>query len=332
VVKKKVGTGGNNKRRLAGKGPTPKAEDRTYHPAAKRKKAAAKKGKPAKAGTKRPGTRDSRRSTEQSGVGDGARSKSVARTPRSANRETPLEEDIIVGRNPVLEALRAEMPSRKVLMARGIDIDDRVREIVELAREKKIPIEECARRELDAYPAHQGIALRISPYVYKEFDDVRGKVEGVPLFVALDGVTDPRNLGAIVRSACAFGAHGVVVPERRSAGMSAVAWKASAGAAARTPVTQIRNLVATIQEVQKEGYFVIGLDADGEALIGELAAATEPLLLIVGGEGKGLSRLVREHCDLVVSIPMSSEMESLNASIAAAIALFSISEKRKALK
>jgi 23S rRNA (guanosine2251-2'-O)-methyltransferase len=113
VVKKKVGTGGNNKRRLAGKGPTPKAEDRTYHPAAKRKKAAAKKGKPAKAGAKRPGTRDSRRSTEQSGVGDGARSKSVARTPRSAGRETPLEEDIIVGRNPVLEALRAEMPSRK---------------------------------------------------------------------------------------------------------------------------------------------------------------------------------------------------------------------------
>ena len=104
----------------------------------------------------------------------------VLRTPRSASRETPLEEDIIVGRNPVLEALRAEMPSRKVLMARGIDIDDRVREIVELAREKKIPIEECARRELDTYPAHQGIALRISPYVYKEFDDVRGKVEGVP--------------------------------------------------------------------------------------------------------------------------------------------------------
>ena len=118
MVKKKVGTGGNNKRRLAGKGPTPKAEDRTYHPAAKRKKAAVKKGKPAKAGAKRPGTRDSRRSTEQSGVGDGARSKSVARTPRSASRETPLEEDIIVGRNPVLEALRAEMPSRKVLMAR----------------------------------------------------------------------------------------------------------------------------------------------------------------------------------------------------------------------
>jgi 23S rRNA (guanosine2251-2'-O)-methyltransferase len=132
-----------------------------------------------------------------------------------------------------------------VKMARGIDIDDRVREIVELAREKKIPIEECARRELDAYPAHQGIALRIAPYVYKEFDDVRGKVEGVPLFVALDGVTDPRNLGAIVRSACAFGAHGVVVPERRSAGMSAVAWKASAGAAARNSQLSSHNSRST---------------------------------------------------------------------------------------
>ena len=252
--------------------------------------------------------------------------------PDTCSLDVTVQDDVIVGRNPVLEALRAGIAVKRVMVARGVDIDERITEIVELAREARIEVIDINRKELDPYPAHQGVALRVAPYKFRPLGEVISKIQGVPLLVALDGVTDPRNLGAIVRSACAFGAHGVVVPERRSAGMSAVAWKASAGAAARTPVTQIRNLVATIQEVQKEGYFVIGLDADGEALIGELAAATEPLLLIVGGEGKGLSRLVREHCDLVVSIPMSSEMESLNASIAAAIALFSISEKRKAIK
>ena len=307
VAKKKPGSGGNNKRRLAGKGPTPKAEDRTYHPAAKRKAAAATR---AKSSTRRP------------------KSDRDAHAPRE-QREYEVQDDVIVGRNPVLEALRAGIAVKRVMVARGVDIDERITEIVELAREARIEVIDINRKELDPYPAHQGVALRVAPYKFRPLSEVISKIQGVPLLVALDGVTDPRNLGAIIRSACAFGANAIVIPERRAAGMTAVAWKSSAGAAARTPVVQIKNMTATIQDLQSDGYFVVGLDAGGSVSLSEMAVADEPLVLVIGGEGKGLSRLVRESCDLVVSIPMSSDMESLNASVAAAIALYSVAEKRK---
>ena len=303
VQRKKPGSGGNNKRRLSGKGPTPKAVDRPYHPAAKRKAAAAsapKKGKPSSRSEKEPRER----------------------------REYEVQDDVIVGRNPVVEALRAGVAVKRVMVARGIDIDERVTEIMELARESRIEVIEVNRKELDPYPAHQGVALKVAPYKFRPLNEALQKISGVPLIVALDGVTDPRNLGAIIRSACAFGAHAVVIPDRRAAGMTAVAWKASAGAAARTPVVQIKNMTATIHDLQSEGYFVVGLDAGGDVSLSRMAVADEPLMIVIGGEGKGLSRLVRESCDLVVSIPISSSMESLNASVAAAIALYSVSERR----
>ena len=307
VQRKKPGSGGNNKRRLAGKGPTPKAVDRPYHPAAKRKAAAAsapKKGKPASRSEKEPRER----------------------------REYEVQDDVIVGRNPVVEALRAGVAVKRVMVARGIDIDERVTEIMELARQARIEVLEVNRKELDPYPTHQGVALKVAPYKFRPLNEVLQKISGVPLIVALDGVTDPRNLGAIIRSACAFGAHAVVIPDRRAAGMTAVAWKASAGAAARTPVVQIKNMTATIHDLQSEGYFVVGLDAGGDVPLSQMAVADEPLMIVIGGEGKGLSRLVRESCDLVVSIPISSAIESLNASVAAAIALYSVSERRVASK
>ena len=300
ATKKKPGSGGNNKRRLAGKGPTPKAVDRPYHPAAKRKAAAASKTK----------------------------SSSAKNTQRRESREFEVQDDVIVGRNPVVEALRAGVSAKRVMVARGIDVDERVNEIVELARQARIEVIDVIRKELDPYPSHQGVALKVAPYKFRPFEEVRKKITGTPLLVGLDGVTDPRNLGAIIRSACAFGADAIVIPDRRAAGMTAVAWKASAGAAARTPVVQIKNMTATIHDLQSEGYFVVGLDAGGDVPLAEMAVATEPLMIVIGGEGKGLSRLVRESCDLVVSIPMSSEMESLNASVAASIALYSISERR----
>lgn len=303
--RKKPGSGGNNKRRLAGKGPTPKAEDRTYHPAAKRKAAAASK------------------------TAKSTKSKGATRTPKES-REYEVHDDVIVGRNPVVEALRAGVAVKRVMVARGIDIDDRTTEILELARASRIEVIEVNRKELDPYPAHQGVALKVAPYKFRPLDEVLKKIIGKPLLVALDGVTDPRNLGAIIRSACAFGVDAVVIPDRRAAGMTAVAWKASAGAAARTPVVQIKNMTATIHDLQSEGYFVVGLDAGGDVPLSEMAVADEPLMIVIGGEGKGLSRLVRESCDLVVSIPMSSSMESLNASVAASIALYSVSEKRAA--
>ena len=148
------------------------------------------------------------------------------------------------------------------------------------------------------------------------------------LIVALDGVTDPRNLGAVVRSAAGFGAHGVVVPERRAAGMTASAWKTSAGAAARLPVAQTVNLTRQLKAYQDEGLMVVGLAADGDVALPDLELADGPLVLVVGSEGDGLSRLVAQTCDQLVSIPMADALESLNAGVAAGVALYAIAQRR----
>ena len=179
---------------------------------------------------------------------------------------------------------------------------------------------------------HQGTAARVPAYAYAHPDDLIAAAHDAgeqPLVVALDGVTDPRNLGAVVRSAAGFGAHGVVVPERRSAGMTAGAWKTSAGAAARVPVARATNLVRQLAAYQQAGLMVAGLAADGELAIDELAVADGPLVLVVGGEGDGMHRLVREACDVTVSIPMASAVESLNAGVAAGVALYEIARRRR---
>ena len=150
----------------------------------------------------------------------------------------------------------------------------------------------------------------------------------MPLVVAIDGITDPRNLGALVRSAAAFGAHGVVIPERRAASMTASAWKTSAGAAARVPVARAVNLTRQLKTYQDAGLTVAGLDMDGDTELTDFELATEPLVLVVGSEGKGLARLVRETCDTIVSIPMTGPTESLNAGVAGGIALWEITRRR----
>ena len=290
------GTGGKNKRRLEGKGPTPKAEDRPYHAAAKRKKAAEKKAAPR------------------------------TRTGRS---EKPKGE-IVSGRNAVLEALRASVPATELIVARSIDVDDRVAESLQLALHHQLPIREVHRAEIEGISANsQGIILAIKPYQYSSFQEITERANHPILIVALDGVTDPRNLGAIVRSAAAFGAAGVVMTERRAAAMTASAWKSSAGAAARLPVAQVTNMVRTIEDAKKSGCFVIGLDGESDQSLSGMKVAKENVMIVVGSEGKGLSRLVREKCDLVVSIPMRATTESLNASVATSIALFWVDEQRR---
>jgi 23S rRNA (guanosine2251-2'-O)-methyltransferase len=178
---------------------------------------------------------------------------------------------------------------------------------------------------------HQGIALAISPYNYRHplelLDIVESRGE-TPLFVALDGITDPRNLGAIIRSAAAFGGHGIIIPQRRSVGVTAAAWKTSAGAAARLPVAMAPNLNQIIKSFKDRGVFVIGLDGDGDVDLPNLDLAGRPLLVVVGNEGKGLSRLVTENCDAIVSIPISAATESLNAGIATSISLYEIAMRR----
>jgi 23S rRNA (guanosine2251-2'-O)-methyltransferase len=314
---KQVGSGGQGRQALEGKKPTPKAEDRPYHPAGKRKAAAERY----EAAGGRPRTASSGGAPQNS-------------RPRSRNKSAD-ETEVVTGRNSVLEALRARIPATALYVATRIEVDDRVKEVLNLANHRGIPVLEVMRPELDRLAGfdsvHQGLALKVPPYEYAHPVDLleltisRGKK---PLFVALDGVTDPRNLGAIIRSVAAFGGQGVIVPQRRSVGLTASAWKTSAGAAARTPVAMAANLTQTLKAFKERGVFVLGLDGGGDIALPELQLANEPVLLVVGSEGKGLSRLVTETCDAVVSIPISSATESLNAGIAVSVALYEISKRR----
>ena len=314
---KQVGSGGQGRQALEGKKPTPKAEDRPYHPAGKRKAAAERY----EAAGGRPRTASSGGAPQNS-------------RPRSRNKSAD-ETEVVTGRNSVLEALRARIPATALYVATRIEVDDRVKEVLNLANHRGNPVLEVMRPELDRLAGfdsvHQGLALKVPPYEYAHPVDLleltisRGKK---PLFVALDGVTDPRNLGAIIRSVAAFGGQGVIVPQRRSVGLTASAWKTSAGAAARTPVAMAANLTQTLKAFKERGVFVLGLDGGGDIALPELQLANEPVLLVVGSEGKGLSRLVTETCDAVVSIPISSATESLNAGIAVSVALYEISKRR----
>ena len=312
-----TGTGGNNKKRLTGKGPTPKAEDRPYHAAAKRKKAVAKKS------ASKTTSRGASKVT--SGRSDGKEIR-AARAPRG---DRPRGE-IVAGRNAVLEALRESVPATELLVARSIEVDDRVAESLKLALHLGLPIREAHRAEVEGIsPNSQGIILAIKPFQYSSFAEIMQRAKYPALIVALDGVTDPRNLGAIIRSAAAFGAAGVVMTERRAAAMTAAAWKSSSGAAARLPIAQVTNLARTIDAAKKEGLFVVGLDGESEEIISSMKIATEAIMIVVGSEGKGLARLTREKCDLVISIPISATTESLNASVATAIALFFVDQARR---
>ncbi len=295
------GTGGHGRRKLAGKGPTPAAEERPGHPAQRRAKAAAKRtsGRPSSG----RGGRDQQRSGDE----------------------------VVVGRNPVVEALRAGVPALRLLIVAGPG-DARISEARRFADLRGIPVADVPPGELERLAGgapHQGIGLAVPAYEYAHPDDLLArKRAGATLIVALDGVTDPRNLGSIVRSAAAFGAGGVVIPERRAAGVSASAWKASAGALARLPVARATNLARTLGAYDKAGLTVVGLAADAPVVLSELQVAGDPLVLVIGSEGKGLSRLVSEACRVRVRIPMSGPVESLNAGVAAGVALAEIARLR----
>lgn len=300
------GSGGQRRKSLAGKGPTPRAEERTKHPAARRARAAAKRAQGA----------------PQRRTGAGGRGR----------KDGP---ELVTGRNPVVEALRAGIPVNALYVAQFVDSDDRIRESLKLATENGISLLEVPRQQLDRMSDggfHQGIAIQVPPYEYAHPDDLVSQATNaatVPLIMALDGVTDPRNLGAVLRSAAAFGATGVVIPERRAAGMTATAWKASAGAAVRLPVARAGNLTRALESYKEQGLLVVGLDAAGTVELGELDAATDPLVLVIGSEGKGISRLVAATCDLTVRVPIAADTESLNASVAASIALYEVARHRR---
>lgn len=289
-----TGSGGVRRRGLEGRGATPPAHMRPGHPAAKR---------------------------------------AVKQARRPATKPTD-ETETVLGRNPVVECLRARVPASALYVALGAEADERLTESVTMAADRGIPILEVPKTDLDRLSAnglHQGIALQVPPYSYAHPDDLlRSATQDVEpaLLVALDNITDPRNLGAIVRSVAAFAGHGVVIPQRRSASVTAVAWRTSAGAAARVPIARATNLNRTLADYANAGLQVVGLDAGGDTTLDEFEASG-PLVVVVGSEGKGLSRLVREHCDVVVSIPMAAQSESLNASVAAGVVLAEIARQRR---
>ncbi len=307
---------GEHRNALRGKGPTPKAEDRVYHKAYKAKQAT------------------NRRKM--------ANPRLAAR--RRAAKFTSDSDNLVIGRNAVLEALRVGVPGVQLYIATRIEHDDRTREIIELAGAQSLHLLEADRLEMDRIARssnHQGVVLKVQPYQYsslaeladiaerkaKAMDVVNSpsaRINARPLFIALDGVTDPQNLGAVIRSAAAFGANGVILPERRSASVTAAAWKVSAGAAAHIPVARVVNLTKAIESMRERGYYTVGLDGGGDKLVGETGFETDPLIVVLGSEGKGLSRLVRESCDAIAGIPITSMVESLNASVAAGISLYAV--------
>ena len=319
--KPRPGTGGYGRRKLEGKGPTPPAEQRPGHPAQRRAAAA---GRPGQA--RRTPTRSPFQGESTPAVGAVGRGSPAGRGSGSAH-------EMVAGRNAVLESLRAAVPAIALHVGPRLDADERITEAIKLAADTGVPVVEAGRSELDRITGgavHQGLALRVRPYAYAHPDDLIAAAEDVspPLVVALDGVTDPRNLGAVARSVAAFGGNGVLVPARRSAGVTSGAWKASAGALARVRVAQTPNLARALTGYARAGLFLVGLDASAEDEIGELSLATSPLVLVIGSEGKGLSRLVAQHCDAIVRIPISGA-ESLNAGVAAGIALYQVAMLRR---
>jgi 23S rRNA (guanosine2251-2'-O)-methyltransferase len=303
-----VGSGGRRAKGLEGKKPTPKATERTKHPAARRARASEKRADPAKQPSARPASR--------------SRSKAAKSGP-----------EYVVGRNAVLEALNEGVPATAMYVATRIDNDDRVREALQVAADRNVPLIETTKTEIDrlTYGAnHQGVALQVPAYDYLHPDDLlsnRNGSDGDPLVVVLDHVTDPRNLGAIARSVAAFGGDGIVIADRRSAGVTAGAWKSSAGALSRVAVARTPNIARQVAAFQKAGLFVIGLDAAADVEIADVDASG-PLVLVIGAEGEGLSRLVRESCDVTARIQMVRGNESLNAGVAAGIALYAMRTTR----
>ena len=309
------GTGGKNKRSLEGRGPTPKAEDRAWHPAGKRKAAA-------------------ERYAAAGGKGGKPSGSGQNRTSRKKDDDT----ETVTGRNSVLEALRAKIPANALYVVTGDNLrtsDERIAEAMALAADRGLPLLEVGKAEFDRMSQgalHQGIGLQVPPYDYAHPDDLLDLARNSgrpPLIVAMDGVTDPRNLGAVVRSAAAFDAHGVVVPQRRAVGMTASAWRTSAGAAARIPVARAVNLARALGSYQDAGLQTVGLAGDGDVDLDQYDGFADPVALVVGAEGTGLSRLVRERCDVVVRIPIGRDTESLNVSVAAGIALYAAGAARR---
>lgn len=250
--------------------------------------------------------------------------------------DTPeLPEDMLAGRNAVMEALKGSSRINRLMVADGSS-EGSIRELIAVAKEKGVPVQFLERSKLDSMAKgirHQGVLAQVSPVEYVELEDILSKArekQEDPFIILLDELEDPHNLGAILRSADAAGAHGVLIPKRRSCSLSATVAKTSAGAVEHVPVARIGNIVQTIKALKEEGLWVAGADMDGKNYYE--ADLTGPLLLVVGSEGQGIGRLVKEQCDFIVRIPMLGAINSLNASVAGSVLMFEVTKQRLSIK
>ena len=242
-----------------------------------------------------------------------------------------LPEGLLIGRNPVMEALKSGRGITKLMVLK--DAEGSVKKILGMAHDKNIPVQTVDRTVLDraAYGGpHQGVVAHASDYEYSEVSDIlelAAEKNEPPFIIILDGIEDPHNLGAIIRTADAAGAHGVIIPKRRAAAVTATAEKAAAGAASYVHVARVTNISQTIEELKKEGVWIAAVDMDGD--IYTEADLTGPIAMVTGSEGSGISRLVKEKCDFCVSIPMKGGVNSLNASNAAAVLMYEAVRQRR---
>ena len=250
------------------------------------------------------------------------------------NREDN-NKDIIAGRNPVSEALKSDRPIDTLYIAKG-ELSGSVKVIAALAKEKRIPVKEVDRKKLDFMTNkanHQGVVALAAVKEYSSVDDIFGLAASrneSPFVIVLDGIEDPHNLGAIIRTAECAGAHGVIIPSRRAAGLNFTVGKSSAGALEYVPVARVTNITAAIDDLKQRGCWVYGADMDGETYCG--AKLDGAAALVIGAEGRGLGRLVREKCDVILSLPMLGKINSLNASVAAGVLMYEFTRQREKIK
>lgn len=242
---------------------------------------------------------------------------------------------IIEGRNPIIEALKNNRPIEKIMVNKASK-EGSIKKILAMAKENKVIIQEVDRHKLDEMSeshAHQGVIAITSDYRYYDLDEIleipKEKGED-PFFILLDGITDPHNLGSIIRTADAVGAHAVIIPKRRSVQITPIVAKASAGAVEYLPVCKVTNIVNTIKILKENGLWIAAVDMDGQTFYQQNLGG--PLGLVVGSEGEGISRLVKQNCDFTVSMPMSGNVTSLNASVAGGILLYEVYRQRNAGK
>lgn len=253
-----------------------------------------------------------------------------------ASKSVDERDDMLEGRNPVIEALKSGRSINKILLAKG-EREGSIIQIIALAKENGVVIQEVERQNLDRLSqtkAHQGVIAYVSAKAYVEVDDILeiASSKNEPAFIIiLDEINDPHNLGSILRTADAVGAHGVIIPKRRAVGLTPVVSKASAGAVEYVPVARVSNISQTIEYLKKKNIWVVGTDNTGDEEVFYNKDLTGPIALVIGSEGQGIGKLVRESCDFLVEIPMKGRISSLNASVAGAVVMYEILRQRSKL-